>query len=462
MHPWEGERLAREIGFRTQTALARLEELAGTGPGGSRFDCVVVGAGPAGSTAAYFLARAGLKVALLEQGPFPGAKNVGGGALYTQMMAPLFPGFWREAPLEGAIVNQEYHLLTEDGAVTLGVKNARFARPPYNRFSVLKARFDPWLARQAQRAGALVLVNHKADSLLMEGGRVTGVLVGRPYAREFRAPVTILAEGAGAILASKAGLIPKPKKENMSLYVKEVLALPPETIRERFGLRPGQAAVIGLFGHSTAYLTGTAAIYTCRDCIGINAGSILNRMAQARLNPIAFLERIKAHPFVRPLIAGARPMEFMARLIPDGGYPAIPKLHHAGVLIAGDTAGLVNGTHGINNAAVSGRFAAEAVLAAHRKGDFGAEALALYRELLEGSFVMTDLRAHAGVPRFYERHPDVMDVYPKLANELAYQLAMVYPMPKREKRRLLWREALAVRPWPRLLGDIVDTIRVVR
>jgi len=49
--------------------------------GGERFDCVVVGAGPAGTTCAYTLAKAGLSVVLLERGETPGSKNVMGGIL---------------------------------------------------------------------------------------------------------------------------------------------------------------------------------------------------------------------------------------------------------------------------------------------------------------------------------------------------------------------------------------------
>ncbi|MCK4580444.1 MAG: FAD-dependent oxidoreductase, partial [Dehalococcoidia bacterium] len=63
-----------------------------------RFDAIVVGAGPAGSTAALVLARSGLRVALLERGEYPGAKNVSGAALYgTKLLERLHPGFWQEA-----------------------------------------------------------------------------------------------------------------------------------------------------------------------------------------------------------------------------------------------------------------------------------------------------------------------------------------------------------------------------
>jgi len=49
------------------------------------FDAVVVGAGPAGASAALALARAGRRVVLVERGPFPGSKNVYGGVVYGRV-----------------------------------------------------------------------------------------------------------------------------------------------------------------------------------------------------------------------------------------------------------------------------------------------------------------------------------------------------------------------------------------
>ncbi|NIR00313.1 MAG: FAD-dependent oxidoreductase, partial [Gemmatimonadales bacterium] len=50
------------------------------------------------------LASEGLKVVVVERGDFPGSKNVMGGVLYRQPTDEIFPGFWRDAPLERHIV----------------------------------------------------------------------------------------------------------------------------------------------------------------------------------------------------------------------------------------------------------------------------------------------------------------------------------------------------------------------
>ncbi len=61
-----------------------------------KFDAIVVGAGPAGTTAALVMARAGMKVALIERGSYPGAKNMFGGVFYfSEVLNQLLPEFWK-------------------------------------------------------------------------------------------------------------------------------------------------------------------------------------------------------------------------------------------------------------------------------------------------------------------------------------------------------------------------------
>ena len=55
------------------------------------FDAIVVGAGCAGSVAAYELAKAGKEVLLIERGNFAGAKNMTGGRIYAHSRARSFP-----------------------------------------------------------------------------------------------------------------------------------------------------------------------------------------------------------------------------------------------------------------------------------------------------------------------------------------------------------------------------------
>jgi electron transfer flavoprotein-quinone oxidoreductase len=83
-------------------------------------DCIVVGAGPAGSAAALQMARDGLDVVLLERGNRPGEKNVMSGILITDKLFELIPDFEDRAPLQRRITSgYGMHYLTADAVLSL-------------------------------------------------------------------------------------------------------------------------------------------------------------------------------------------------------------------------------------------------------------------------------------------------------------------------------------------------------
>src|SRR6478672_4747366 len=143
-----------------------------------RFDAIVVGARPAGISAAKEMAAAGLSVVVLERGQFPGAKNVSGGILYRQPTEVFAPGFEAEAPLERPIIEQRYLMLTEDAMLGGIYRSQKFAEAPYNAYSVLRSEFDRWFATKAEEAGAEVYSELTVTDLLWEEGSVAGVTTG--------------------------------------------------------------------------------------------------------------------------------------------------------------------------------------------------------------------------------------------------------------------------------------------
>jgi geranylgeranyl reductase family protein len=156
-----------------------------------RFDVVVVGAGPAGSTTAYRLARAGARVALLERARFPRDKPCGGGLTERAL---------RELPVAVEPV-VEHDVDRLELALRYG---RRFERRSRGRLVAMtqRIRLDAYLAEQAAAAGA--------D--LREGVRVTAVrddghaVVVETPSGSIQAAVAIGADGVNGVSARSTGL----------------------------------------------------------------------------------------------------------------------------------------------------------------------------------------------------------------------------------------------------------------
>ncbi len=430
-------------------------------PPDEKYDLIVVGAGPAGSTAAYFAAREGLKVLLLERGPYPGAKTCGGANIIAEHAHKLFPNFWEELQWERILTDQSYWWMTEDSVLSARFQSVRLASAPYNRFAIKRPYFYKWLADKAVGAGAILLLSHKASEVIFDNDQAVGVSISPPQNVHFKADIIILADGVNSLLAERAGLIPRVSSKNLSLYAKETISLPAKIIEERFNLSANHGSVIALFGYPTAGFNGTASIYTFKDSINISVGMSLKYFIQARLNPNDLLERIKKHPHIQPLLAGGVTTEYGSTMIPEGGYYAIPQLVHPGLMIAGDAGSLVNGNHGINLAMWSGFFAAKAAVAAKIQGDFSVKRLSLYRTLLNESFVMQNLKANAGAAKLQTDIPYMFDLYTRIANEAAYETTKVYPMPVKAKRKYIFKKVGSMQPIWKIAKDVWKMLRVV-
>ncbi len=165
-------------------------------------DIIIIGAGIAGTACALRCARAGLSVLLLERAEIPGSKNLSGGRLYTHALAELLPQFHLTAPLERRITHESLSLLTPDGATTFSS-----LQPGGESWSVLRARFDPWLVAEAEKEGVECIPGATVDALYEENGRVCGVICGDDI---LRARYVVLAEGANSVLAERHGLVTRP------------------------------------------------------------------------------------------------------------------------------------------------------------------------------------------------------------------------------------------------------------
>ncbi|MEA2597604.1 MAG: electron transfer flavoprotein-quinone oxidoreductase [Thermomicrobiales bacterium] len=424
-----------------------------------RFDAIVVGAGPAGITAAKDMAAAGLSVVVLERGQYPGSKNVSGGILYRHPTEEMCPGFEEDAPLERPIIEQRYLVLTEDAMLGGLYRSMKFAERPYNAYSVLRAEFDQWYATKAEEAGAEVYPEFTVTDVLWEDGRVVGVTTGEPDG-ELLAHCVVLADGANSLLAQRVGLHREWAPMDQALVAKELIALPAEKIEDRFALPAGLGTAYEIFGESTWGLLGYGFIYTNKESISIGTGALLQDLIDTGINVNDMLDRFKRHPAIAPLVAGGETIEYSAHLIPEGGIDRLPQIFADGVVVVGDAAGLVNplNREGANLAMISGRLAAQAIVEAKQRDDFSIATLSRYQELLDDSIVIKDLRKIRRVTPFAHARPHLLRDYPQLASGIAREYLTVDGTAKKDKQVKI---AGMIRRLPkkRLLGDAVGALR---
>lgn len=429
-----------------------------------KFDAIVVGAGPAGLSAAITMADQGLSVIVIERGDYPGAKNVMGGILYSNPTAQIFPEFWKEAPLERPITEENYWFLTGESVTKFGHRNQRFAEEPYNAFSVFRAHFDKWMGEKLKAKGGLLICETVVEDIIEKDGKVIGVKCGRAEGDIF-ADVVIVAEGVNSMLTQKALKMQKMnmKEDYLAVAVKEVIYLDEEKIEDRFALEKGFGATIEVIGDSTKGMVGTGFIYTNKESISIGTGALMSQLIKSKMSPNDLLESFKNNPMVKPLIRGGETKEYAGHMIPEGGYNAMPKLYGNGVLVAGDAAQMVNGLHreGSNMAMISGKLAGETVIAASSKGNFSEETLSSYQKKLEETFIIKDLKKYKKSSEYFDHNPELFALYPELVSDAMYTFFNVDGTPKKDVQKKMMRDAFKKRPVMSMAKDVYNFWRVL-
>ncbi len=404
-----------------------------------KFDVIVVGAGPSGNAAAYTLAKSGLKVLQLERGEYPGSKNVQGAILYADALERIIPDFRDEAPLERHIIEQRMWVLDDASFIGAHYRSDDFNKPPYNRYTIIRAQFDKWFSEKVQQAGALVICETTVTELLMDDKKVVGVQTDR-MGGSIYADVVILADGVNSLLAKKAGFHAEIDPANVALAVKEIHFMPQETIEARFNLQGEAGVVIEMAGKITRGMMGTGFLYTNKESLTVGVGCMLSDFKTQKITPYQLLEDMKAHPSIAPLLEGGEMKEYTAHLIPEGGYKAIPKLYGEGWMIAGDAAMLVNAMHreGSNLAMTSGCFAAETIIELmNEQKPCSTKNLARYQQKLNDSFVMKDLKKYQNMPGIFHANSQFFTAYPEMLNQAAHRMLKVDGIDKKSKEKAI-------------------------
>jgi electron transfer flavoprotein-quinone oxidoreductase len=344
-----------------------------------RFEAVVVGAGPAGSAAAYELARNGVQVLQLERGSRAGSKNATGGILYGQTNTPynldyLFPDL-SEVPLERSIDSYEMHNMHGEKVHTIDLSGLHEHKTKF-AYSVLRGTFDAWFAERVHKAaeenGGGLLTDIEVTEPLVEDGRIVGVRTNE--LEEIKADVVIAADGATSVLARKAGLRSWGKAQDWFQGVKVVAKVDADVLEERFGATQGGGGSAHLYaGDIFGGARGGGFLYTNKETLSIGSVFHLDSLAATGVEPHKLMDRLIQHPFLaRDIASSYEELEYSAKLIPDGKKMAIRDPVKDRLLVIGDASGQMKAAgpiiKGMNLGITAGVTAAQSYLEAKREG----------------------------------------------------------------------------------------------
>ena len=380
---------------------------------------VVVGAGPAGATAAWALASNGVRVQLLDRSVFPRNKPCGGGI--SMRVLPRFPHLAREL---GRISTHEISRLYLEGPA--GTSTVIESDGPA-ALMIRRVEFDALLVSLAVEEGAELVPGVDVVHARQDAHSVA--LVARD-GRQFTAPLVIAADGVHSVVARRLGLNPGWPASSIALDMMEetpreqLRDIDPSTLWVSYGYEPGfgtrdsgfagcsanpksqipnPAAVAGRSANPESQIPNPAAegyayIFPKRDHVNIGVGYVLSyfrsEIADAPYElQRGFVDRLRE----RGIVVGDSVREhFTPYLIPVGGPLREPG--RGRVLIAGDAGGFVNGftAEGIYYAMVSGELAARAILATAAEP---AKLLTAYRKACDDE-IGCELRDSVSIRRY--------------------------------------------------------------
>jgi electron-transferring-flavoprotein dehydrogenase len=373
------------------------------------YDVVIVGAGPAGLSAAIRLKQlanqAGreLGVCVLEKGSEVGAHILSGAVIDPIALNELIPD-WKDmgSPLTVPVTENHHWVLTKGGK--FGIPH--LLTPPFmhnkGAYTLSLGNFCRWLAGQAEELGVEIFPGFPAAEILFNNdGSVKGVATGdmgiardgshRPDYQpgmELHAKYTFFAEGARGHLTKRLtelfGLREESGPQVFGLGIKELWEVPADKHA------PGR--VIHTQGWPLSDAWGGGFLYHQEGGQVALGFVVALDYADPYLSPFEEMQRWKTHPAIRAEIEGGRRLSYGARAINEGGYQAIPKLVFPGGALIGCSAGFVNvprikGTH---TAMKSAMLAAEAAFEAIALGRMS-DVLEAYPPALHKSWVATEL-----------------------------------------------------------------------
>ncbi|MBL0371106.1 electron transfer flavoprotein-ubiquinone oxidoreductase [Rhizobium sp. KVB221] len=390
------------------------------------FDVVIVGAGPAGLSAAIRLKQVNpdLSVVVLEKGAEVGAHILSGAVVDPIGIDRLLPGWREEAdhPFKTEVTDDHFLFLGPAGSIRL----PNFMMPPlmsnHGNYIVSLGNVCRWLATKAEELGVEIYPGFAATELLYtEDGAVRGVATGdmgierngEPgpnFARgmELLGKYVLIGEGVRGSLAKQ--LIAKYKLDEgrepgkFGIGIKELWQVKPENHK------------LGLVQHSFGWpldmkTGGGSFLYHLEDNM-VAVGFVLHlNYKNPYLFPFEEFQRFKTHPAIRGTFEGGKRISYGARAITEGGYQSVPKLSFPGGALIGCSAGFVNVPRikGSHNAVLSGMLAAEKLADAIANGRANDEPLEI-ENAWRATDIGKDLKRVRNVKPLWSRFGTVLGI----------------------------------------------------
>jgi len=379
-------------------------------------DVLFVGAGPANLAAAYRLGQLVKEhnasadtpiepmIVIIEKSADIGDHILSGAVFDPRAIKELIPDFSEgDGPFKTPVADDKVvYLKDPKGSFTLPITPPPLSN--HGKFVLSASDLTKWLAPKVMEMGVQIFPGFPGSEILYdEANRVVGVRTGdkgidskgerKPNFEpgiDIKAKVTILGEGSrGSLCKEMFAKLQMHSTTNPQVYaigVKEIWEFP------KGKLSPG--TVIHTMGYPLRHEEfGGSFIYHLSETqliVGLVVGLDYR---DPFLDAHERLQRLKEHDYVRPMLEGGKLLKYGAASIPEGGYYAMPKLFHDGVLVVGDSGGFLNGMRlkGIHLGMKSGMLAAETILDSLVSGDSSAEKLSSYARKFEESWAKEEL-----------------------------------------------------------------------
>ena len=340
----------------------------------NEFDVIIVGAGPGGSSAALYLTKAGKKVLLLDKATFPRDK-ICGDALSGKTI-----GILRELGLEEQIKKTKHGMVN---GITLSSPKGEVMKLPFSKEG-RQVRVQGYVVRRHDADFVFFSAAKKAATKTIEGFTVTDIILEDSFVKgvkgkgsdgkemEFRAPVTIGADGAYSVVARRLAIVKHPDEHMCAAtraYFDNVEGLN-DTIEIHFikDLMPGYFWVFPIDGKNA----------------NVGLGMVVKDLKKKGYNlQEKTLEVIKNHPMFKERFKDSKLVgNVMSWQLPFGSKHQ--QLHGNGYVLIGDAAALVDpfSGEGVGNALLSGKIAADVISRGIDNKNVSAEVLAEYKDKL--------------------------------------------------------------------------------